>query len=133
MKNRGVGIYEHYKGHKYLFIAEGVNVSEDGEIVVIYKSLHDGTVWCRPLEMYHDWVDSKGNVVRHLGEGVQRRFDLTDEPCPNYNLKRLEDEIIIHSESGMKYKCFISRRGNPKLTLIGSDSKNKIRPILSGD
>lgn len=130
---RDVGRYLHYKGNEYLFISEGVD-NETGDMVIIYKSLHDGTLWCRPYEMFHDWVTSNGKVCKKKVSGCIRRFELLESlPSKDVNISQIDNATIRHSETGMIYSCKISRRGNPKLNLIDSDIGNKIRPILSGD
>jgi hypothetical protein len=49
-----MGVYEHYKGNKYLVIGIAKN-SETLEEMVIYISLYDNPVskmWARPLKMF---------------------------------------------------------------------------------
>lgn len=67
MKNLELGIYQHYKGNRYLVLGLAKH-SETGEDLVIYVSLYPNDVaqmWARPLTMF------TGNVVVD-GETVQR-------------------------------------------------------------
>jgi hypothetical protein len=50
-------IYSHYKGGTYKVITLSTH-SETGEVLVIYKSLHFGSVYARPLEQWFETVDS---------------------------------------------------------------------------
>ena len=49
-------IYKHYKGNIYKVIAIGKH-SETGEDMVIYQSVKNGDVWCRPKAMWFDVID----------------------------------------------------------------------------
>ena len=55
------GIYKHYKGNIYKVLVIGRH-SETGEEMVIYQSLKNGEVWCRPKNMWFDEV----------AEGIER-------------------------------------------------------------
>ena len=50
------GIYKHYKGNIYKVLVIGRH-SETGEDMVIYQSLKNGEVWCRPKNMWFDKID----------------------------------------------------------------------------
>lgn len=52
--------YKHYKGGKYKVLTLAKH-SETDEILVIYKSLHFGSVHARPLSMWFDIVISDNN------------------------------------------------------------------------
>ena len=49
-------VYRHYKGGKYEVLTLSKHTETD-EILVIYKSLHFGSVYARPLEQWFDSVD----------------------------------------------------------------------------
>lgn len=56
--------YQHYKGGLYEVISLAKH-TETNEDMVIYKSLHFGTVYARPLLMWFDEIIlSEGNVKR---------------------------------------------------------------------
>lgn len=55
--------YHHYKGSDYEVIAVARH-SENNEELVVYKSLHDGTVWARPKAIF----------CGKAGDGTVRRF-----------------------------------------------------------
>lgn len=56
-------IYRHYKGGLYEFITIAKH-SESGEELVIYKSVHYGTVYARPLSMWYDKIEQKEGVYQ---------------------------------------------------------------------
>lgn len=49
-------LYKHYKGNIYKVIALARH-SEMGEDVVIYQSVKNGDIWCRPKTMWFDKID----------------------------------------------------------------------------
>ena len=56
------GIYQHYKGNKYLVLANAKH-SETLEEVVVYVSLYENDesqVWVRPVKMFTQKVDWQG-------------------------------------------------------------------------
>jgi len=48
--------YQHYKGGRYEVLTLSTH-SETGEVLVIYKSVHFGTVYARPLDQWYESVD----------------------------------------------------------------------------
>jgi len=62
--------YDHYKGGRYEVISMATH-SETDEVLVIYKSIHFGSVYARPLSMWFD--DIKVDDSLH---GVKPRFRL---------------------------------------------------------
>ena len=67
-------LYKHYKGGKYEVISMATH-SETGEAVVVYKSIHFGSVYVRPLSQWFELVTlSKENEPL---KQVQR-FEETD-------------------------------------------------------
>jgi len=57
------GIYKHYKGNEYevLMVAKH---SETEEEMVVYRALYgEYGVWVRPLEMFTEKVEVKGEMV----------------------------------------------------------------------
>lgn len=54
-------IYRHYKGNIYKVIAFARH-SETGEEMVVYQSLKNGDLWCRPKTMWFDKIDN--NITR---------------------------------------------------------------------
>lgn len=67
MRKLETGVYQHYKGGKYLVLGVAKH-SETKEDVVVYVTLYENdmaSMWVRPLEMFTE------NVV-HEGETVPR-------------------------------------------------------------
>ncbi|MBN8702970.1 MAG: DUF1653 domain-containing protein [Bacteroidetes bacterium] len=48
-------VYKHYKGGKYEVLTLATH-SENNETLVIYKSIHFGSVYARPLSMWFDTI-----------------------------------------------------------------------------
>ena len=67
------GVYEHYKGRRYLVVGRARH-SETGEDFVVYVPLyeHDGpAMWVRPLGMFTGEVEVEGRALprfRFTGE-----------------------------------------------------------------
>lgn len=59
-KNLEIGTYEHFKGGHYEVIGVG-RLSEDKEAgeFVIYKSLKNNTIWCRPIKMFLENIEAE--------------------------------------------------------------------------
>ena len=56
--------YDHYKGGRYEVVTLAKH-TETEEILVIYRSVHFGSVHARPLSMWFEVVDTEnGNVPR---------------------------------------------------------------------
>ena len=70
-KSLKLGLYEHYKGNKYQVLGVAVH-SETLEELVVYKALYgEGLTWVRPLKMFLEMVEIKGEMkprFRYLGE-----------------------------------------------------------------
>jgi len=66
--------YNHYKGGRYEVLTLAKH-SETGEVLVIYKSLHFGSVYARPLSMWFDTVIAENAAM----EVKIPRFTLCDE------------------------------------------------------
>ncbi len=62
--------YKHYKGGEYEVITLSKH-SETGEDMVVYKSLHFGSVYVRPLNLWFEVVADGGRKVK--------RFTLRDK------------------------------------------------------
>jgi len=60
--------YDHYKGGRYEVISMATH-SETGEVLVIYKSIHFGSVYARPLEMWFDDIKIDDSI-----HGIKPRF-----------------------------------------------------------
>ena len=57
------GIYEHYKGNKYMLVGVA-NHSETLEKLVIYKALYgEGELWARPLNMFFEDINIDGKNI----------------------------------------------------------------------
>jgi len=54
--------YKHYKGGLYDVITL-VKHSENDETLVIYKSIHFGSVYARPLTMWFDEINVDGKYM----------------------------------------------------------------------
>ncbi|CAG1023230.1 hypothetical protein DOJK_02184 [Patescibacteria group bacterium] len=73
MKELKLGIYQHYKGNKYLVIGIAKH-SETLEELVVYITLYDNElskIWVRPLEMFLEDIEFEGKTVprfKYLGE-----------------------------------------------------------------
>ncbi|WP_417597136.1 DUF1653 domain-containing protein [Oceanospirillum sp.] len=56
------GIYQHYKGSKYLVVGE-VRHSETEETLVLYRALYgERGLWVRPVSMFSEQVDVAGEI-----------------------------------------------------------------------
>jgi len=56
------GIYQHYKGARYLVLGEATH-SETEEVLVIYRALYgEHGLWVRPLTMFIEHVDIDGRL-----------------------------------------------------------------------
>lgn len=65
MNNFEVGIYQHYKGGKYLVLGVAKH-SETLEDLVVYVTLYENdlsSMWVRPLEMFTENVVVDGKSV----------------------------------------------------------------------
>jgi hypothetical protein len=61
-------IYRHYKGQLYRVIGVGKH-SESLDDIVLYEALYDnplGRLWCRPLSMWGELVNSNGEKVHRF-------------------------------------------------------------------
>jgi hypothetical protein len=69
------GIYEHYKGRKYLVIGTAAH-SETLERLVVYVPLYDSPgprLWVRPRAMFAETVEIDGKPVarfRYIGQEI---------------------------------------------------------------
>ncbi|MCD8484730.1 DUF1653 domain-containing protein [Candidatus Woesebacteria bacterium] len=65
MSNLPTGLYQHYKGKKYLVLGVAKH-SETLEDLVVYVSLYENetaSMWVRPLEMFLESVEVDGQTV----------------------------------------------------------------------
>lgn len=58
------GIYQHYKGGRYRVLTTCLNSEDPTEILVVYISLQDGTVWARPATMWDEVVELEDGSTR---------------------------------------------------------------------
>lgn len=66
--DKGAKYYRHFKGGKYILLAEGQE-SETLEEVVVYKALYgEGKVWVRPKAMFYGFVVKDGVEVPRFTE-----------------------------------------------------------------
>ncbi|MFT5661075.1 MAG: hypothetical protein ACI9TV_001721 [Sulfurimonas sp.] len=65
------GIYEHYKGPRYL-VLDTVTHSESEETLVLYKTMYDKEdLWVRPYSMFFEKVEVDSKIVprfKYIGE-----------------------------------------------------------------
>ena len=59
------GMYKHFKGDIYLVLNKATH-SESNEELVIYKNIHNGSNWARPLSMFEDKVTYQGAIVNRF-------------------------------------------------------------------
>jgi len=65
------GTYVHYKNGKHYTVIDVVTHSETEEMMVLYRAEYgDYGLWVRPLVMFMEVVDNKGEQVRRF-EPVQ--------------------------------------------------------------
>jgi len=50
------GLYEHYKGNRYILLHVARHSEEPEQRMVVYVSCTDGKVWIRPLESWMELV-----------------------------------------------------------------------------
>jgi hypothetical protein len=55
-------LYQHYKGGIYEFLHEAT-MEADLTPVVVYRALANGTVWVRPLSVFHEMIELDGRQV----------------------------------------------------------------------
>ena len=86
-------IYEHYKGMCYQILAIARH-TETVEELVVYKSLHGGAVWVRPLTMFLEFLENvtvAGKVQPNSpGYFITRSTLLTNVQKPSY-VKKPDD------------------------------------------
>ena len=69
------GVYEHYKGRKYLVLGTAAH-SETLERLVVYVPLYDSPgprLWVRPRAMFAETVETNGLSVprfRYIGQEI---------------------------------------------------------------
>ncbi|MBZ6067223.1 DUF1653 domain-containing protein [Aeromonas schubertii] len=56
------GLWRHYKGGLYEVLTEARH-SERDELLVIYRSVEDGTCYARPKPMFVEWVRHDGRLM----------------------------------------------------------------------
>ncbi len=67
------GLYEHYKGNRYL-VKDIARHSETLNFLVVYECLYEnpaGKIWVRPMEMFLESVTIDGKTIprfKYLGE-----------------------------------------------------------------
>jgi hypothetical protein len=57
-----IGIYQHYKGHKYRVLGVAKH-SESLDELVVYQNVDNGELWVRPIEMFLEEVEVDGQKV----------------------------------------------------------------------
>lgn len=65
MKKIELGIYQHYKGKKYLVLGVAKH-SETEEDLVVYVTLYENdrsSLWVRPLTMFLEEVEADGKII----------------------------------------------------------------------
>ena len=67
------GVYRHFKGNYYIVLDVATN-SETEEECVVYRSLTDGKLWVRPLNMFLSEVDHQ----KYPNVNQKYRFELHD-------------------------------------------------------
>ena len=55
----------HYKGGEYMFLGEGIHTETEEELVFYYASL-DFKLYARPKNMFHDYLEYKGENVKRF-------------------------------------------------------------------
>lgn len=53
--------YLHYKGGKYKVLTLATH-SENGEVLVVYQSIHFGSIYARPLSMWFEEVFTEKKI-----------------------------------------------------------------------
>lgn len=65
-----LGLYQHFKGGKYEVLGVARH-SEDIGNMVVYKSLHDGGLWVRPIEMWNEVIERDGKTFLRFEKIVE--------------------------------------------------------------
>ncbi len=72
------GIYQHYKGPRYLVMGE-VTHSETEETLVLYRALYGARgLWVRPTSMFTEQVEIEGELQPRFAL-VEAQAGLSDE------------------------------------------------------
>jgi heme-degrading monooxygenase HmoA len=84
------GLYRHYKGGLYRVINVATH-SETEEAMVVYQAMYGAKgQWVRPLSMFDEWLDVKGQRVR--------RFQRCDQQTLSTEVVRLDIKAGQHAE-----------------------------------
>lgn len=60
------GRYRHFKGNEYEVLGIARH-SETSSPMVVYKALYgDGGIWCRPADMWNEWIERDGKTVKRF-------------------------------------------------------------------
>ncbi len=55
-------LYRHYKGGEYVILNVATH-TETQETMVVYLSLRHGSVWCRPLKVWNQFVTNEKSLI----------------------------------------------------------------------
>ncbi|HEY6094062.1 MAG TPA: DUF1653 domain-containing protein [Gallionellaceae bacterium] len=57
--------YRHYKGGMYELVCEAKLESDPEVIMIIYRA-QDGATWVRPRDVFFEWVEFEGKLVKRF-------------------------------------------------------------------
>ncbi len=56
--------YQHYKGGLYELVCEAT-LESDLSTMIVYRAAN-GTIWCRPREVFFEWIEVDGKRVQRF-------------------------------------------------------------------
>lgn len=107
--------YKHYKLGKVYLVLDIIIHTETQELMVVYKNINDDLVWCRPLNIFNEEIDTKHH----------KRFEKIDDDIDWKNqqeqkifkeLKNIGWEVTFRNLKGIDFQNIIGQRISIYLT-----------------
>jgi hypothetical protein len=113
----------HYKGGKYTVLDQGTH-SETLEDMIIYQNDKDKKVWIRPLQMFYEEVEFKGEIVPRFKE-----ISIGNYGGVTTVISTLDVGTKFHVCNGVWDGEIILKDGKKHVLIKGDDIENA-KPIL---